>query len=93
MLYIPPVAKHAHQPKQHVYLGSIAAPSQCADLSYMDFCSLCQEGSERLFTCTCKARSGSLSFYGTRSSSSLTRSFLVATESDPGVGVRVIIVG
>lgn len=28
------------------------------------FCSVCQEGSEWLFTCTCKARSGSLSFYG-----------------------------
>lgn len=87
MFYILPVVKHAHQPTQHIYLGCITASSQCTDLSWMDFCSLCEEGSEWLFTCTCKARSGSLSFYGTLSPSSLTRSFLVAVESDLGVCV------
>lgn len=35
--------------------------SVIADLHWMDFC---QEGSEWLFLCACKARSGSPSFYG-----------------------------
>lgn len=67
------------RPANHKTCLSWLNHSVIADLHWMDFC---QEGSEWLFICACKARSGSPSFYGAPSPSSLPQNILVAVKSD-----------